>query len=246
MCPSPWYAVSLWTTVCKHIFQHLEEHNLLISLFGFQRHHSCGTQECPSPMTTSSSPLIEGSRLTWPFWISAVPLTLFLMNGSSESCIIWRGGGILNVWVRSFLLRRTMTVAVSREESAEPFGVLSGVPQGTILGPLLFLVYINDITDQVSPGTLWRLFVDDFFNSLEDQLILQHDLDALHMWTEKWEIWFNPMKCYIMHVCRAESSKMLHFYELCNTVLLSTTDSQVLGNPPVWGFQLGSADWCWL
>ena len=92
MCPSPWYAVSLWTTVCEHIFQHLEEHNLLISLFGFQRHHFCGTQECPSPMTTSSSPLIGGSRLTWPFWISAVPLTLFLLNGSSESCIMWLGG----------------------------------------------------------------------------------------------------------------------------------------------------------
>ena len=152
--------------------------------------------------------------------------------------------------VRSFLSGRTMTVVVDGEESAEPINVLSGVPQGTVLGPLLFLVYINDITDQVSPGTLCRLFADDCLlyrpiHSLEDQLILQRDLDALQRWTELWGMRFNPKKCYIMHVRRAESSKIPHFYELCDTVLLSVTDSKYLGirlsEDLGWGVQVDAA-----
>ena len=92
--------------------------------------------------------------------------------------------------------------------------VLSSVPQGTVLGPLLFLVYINDITDQVSPGTLCRLFADDCLlyrpiHSLEDQLILQRDVDALQRWTELWGMRFNPKKCYIMHKnCRTRQSSI--------------------------------------
>ena len=143
-----------------------------------------------------------------------------------------------------------MTVVVDAEGSAEPINVLSGVPQGTVLGPLLFLVYINDITDQVSPGTLCRLFADDCLlyrpiHSLEDQLILQRDLDALQRWTELWGMRFNLKKCYIMHVRRTESSKMPYFYELCDTVLLSVTDSKYLGiwlsEDLGWGMQVDAA-----
>ena len=82
-------------------------------------------------------------------------------------------------------------------------------------------------------------------HSLEDQLILQCDLDALQRWTELWGMRFNPKKCYIMHVRRAESSKMPYFYELCDTVLLSVTDSKYLGirlsEDLGWGVQVDAA-----
>ena len=62
--------------------------------------------------------------------------------------------------MESFLLGRQQTVIVDGVESS-PKPVLSGVPQGTVPGPLLFLIYINDITQKLSPGTVIRLFADD-------------------------------------------------------------------------------------
>ena len=86
-----------------------------------------------------------------------------------------------------------MRVVVDGEESrAAP--VESGVPQGTVLGPLLFLVYINDMPGVVSPGTFIRLFADDCLvyreikkdsnGHSDDQHILQMDLENLQKWTE--------------------------------------------------------------
>ena len=63
-------------------------------------------------------------------------------------------------WTRSFLIDRNQRVLVEGASSA-PTKVLSGVPQGTVLGPLFFLVYINDISQGLSKGTKIRLFADD-------------------------------------------------------------------------------------
>ena len=67
--------------------------------------------------------------------------------------------------------------------------VTSWVPQGTVLGPLLFLVYINDMPEKLSSTT--RLFADDslvyrFIRSKEDQVILREDLDRLQKWERDW------------------------------------------------------------
>ena len=68
-----------------------------------------------------------------------------------------------------------MSIVVDGEES-DSAPVLPGVPQGTVLGLLLFLIYINDMTSQVSPGTCIRLFADDCLvyremNSAQDQVV---------------------------------------------------------------------------
>ena len=75
--------------------------------------------------------------------------------------------GNINRWIEAFLSGRTMQVVVDGETSkAAP--VISGVPQGTVLGPLLFLLYINDMPDVISEDTKLRLFADD-------SLVLQGD-----------------------------------------------------------------------
>ena len=94
--------------------------------------------------------------------------------------------GPLLKWARSFLIGREQSVVVEGMESI-PSTVISGVPQGTVLGPLFFLVYINDISKGLSKGTKIRLFADDslLYRTIEspsDTAILQKDLDTLQLW----------------------------------------------------------------
>ena len=124
-----------------------------------------------------------------------------------------------------------MRVVVDGEQSsAAP--VDSGVPQGTVLGPLLFLVYINDMPNVVSPGTLIRLFADDCLvyrciRSPEDQQILQRDLENLQKWTETWGMRFNPAKCQVMHLAR--TTPVTKFYQLCGEILATVESAKYLG-----------------
>ena len=83
--------------------------------------------------------------------------------------------------------------------------VMSGVPQGTVLGPLMFLTYINDITCGIN-GQM-RLFADDALlyypvRTIENGASLQHDLHTLHRWSKSWKMAFNGKKCHVMHVTR--------------------------------------------
>ena len=104
-------------------------------------------------------------------------------------------------WVRSFLIGRNQRVLVEGMAST-PTNVLSGVPQGTVLGPLFFLVYINDISKGLSKGTKIRLFADDSLlyrtiRTPHDSAILQRDLDTLQVWERKWKMEFHPGKCQL-------------------------------------------------
>ena len=75
--------------------------------------------------------------------------------------------------------------------------VSSGVPQGSVLGPILFLVHTNNLPDELSQV---RLFADDTAVYLtvggsDDGTVLQNDLDRLSMWESQWDTEFNPSKC---------------------------------------------------
>ena len=85
--------------------------------------------------------------------------------------------------------------------------VLSGVQQGTVLGPLLFLLYVNDIGDKISPQTTIKLFADDALlyrtiNDPADQIQLQHDLDTMIEWSKTWLMRFNAKKCHLLKITR--------------------------------------------
>ena len=101
--------------------------------------------------------------------------------------------GSTHKWISSWLSRRSQQVVLDGQAS-DPVPVLSGVPQGLVLGPILFLIFINDLPDNIKPSVC--LFADDCvlyrnIHSLQDCLILQEDLDSLGLWEADWQMKFN-------------------------------------------------------
>ena len=107
-------------------------------------------------------------------------------------------------WIKAWLSNRKQRVVINGEKSG--WGdVISGVPQGSVLGPLLFIMYINDLDNGVNSDI--SKFADDtkigrLINLQNDIDQLQRDLDTMHEWAIKWQMAFNADKCSILHVGR--------------------------------------------
>ena len=94
------------------------------------------------------------------------------------------------------------------------FSVLSGVPQGSVLGALLFLIYINDMDLDIVNELL--KFADDtkIFGRVEDEFDmdrLQKNLDMIISWSDKWKMEFNVKKCKLMHMGRNNRTTTTNF-----------------------------------
>ena len=102
-------------------------------------------------------------------------------------------GGNLIKWLSSFLTDRSMRVTINGSRSSW-VNILSGVPQGSVLGPLLFLLFVNDLPDWIKTNI--RMFADDTkiwtrISGGNDSEALQQDLDSLSRWSEEWLLRFN-------------------------------------------------------
>ena len=133
-------------------------------------------------------------------------------------------------WIASFLQGRTQEVVLEGVHS-RPLPVDSGVPQGTVLGPLLFLVYINDITKGINSSI--RLFADDcvvyrVIKTLQDAKTLQADLDLLQEWENKWLMHFNSDKCEVIQVTR-KTKPLNSSYTIHNKPLATVESAKYLG-----------------
>jgi len=112
-------------------------------------------------------------------------------------------GNILNV-TEDWLKDRRQRVCIKGRWSGW-IRVWSGVPQGSVLGPVLFLVFINDLDHGIASNIL--KFADDtkIFKEVRDNIdceVLQRDLDNVVLWAQKWQMEFNIKKCKVMHVGR--------------------------------------------
>ena len=139
-----------------------------------------------------------------------------------------RGNNLM--WIKDFLSNRLQNVVLEGDKSREA-SVTSGVPQGTVLGPLLFLAYINDLPDCVSSTT--RMFADDCLvyrriNSIEDSKALQSDLDNLQQWENEWLMEFNASKCEAIRITNKRNPTDTA-YTIHNTPLARVSSAKYLG-----------------
>ena len=131
-------------------------------------------------------------------------------------------------WIAEWLRGRKQRVVMNREAS-EWEDVLSGVPQGSILGPLLFLIYINDIDIGIMSSIL--KFADDtrmYGRVGRNKGIdtLRKDLEALNVWSEKWQMSLNVDKCKVMHFGKNNAKAE---YKMNERRLAEITEEKALG-----------------
>ena len=140
--------------------------------------------------------------------------------------------GNLLRWFGDYLSGRLQRVTVLGVTS-EPLPVLSGVPQGSILGPLLFLIYVNDLPKSTSHDTTVTMFADDtkchrHLRNLQDTIILQQDLDSVANWCNDWRMDLNQTKCVVMHFSRI-AQPMITQYTISDTPVLQSSSHKDLG-----------------
>ena len=138
--------------------------------------------------------------------------------------------GSTHHWISSFLTGRTQKVVVEGC-SSDNVPVVSGVPQGSVMEPLLFLLFINDMPDKIISTT--RLFADDCIvyrqiDRPEDCAVLQEDLNTLAEWESKWGMAFHPQKCSVLSITRARSP-ITFSYQLKGHVLELQDSTKYLG-----------------
>ena len=116
-------------------------------------------------------------------------------------------GGKLFDWISNWLLNRTQRVCINGTVSIWKL-VLSGIPQRSVLGPLLFLMFINDLDLNIHNVLL--KFADDTkicsrIRNSDDEQKLQEDLNTLQEWAYTWQMKFNIQKCEVMRVGDSDS-----------------------------------------
>ena len=237
--PENYRPVSLTSICCKineHIIvsqtmNHLEKNNILVDYqHGFRRRRSCESQllitshDLATILNKRSQ--VDVAVLDFAKAFDKVPhqrLIKKLQYYNLDKKVVG--------WIQSFLSKRTQSVVVDGHTSTSA-PVLSGVPQGTVLGPLLFLLFINDIANNVTSSI--RLFADDCLvyretRKKEECELLQKDLDELVSWSKTWGMAFNVKKCNIVSITNAKKNRQRHSYHMDDQPIKSIDNTPYLG-----------------
>ena len=188
--------------------QYLEDKEIITDRqFGFRKGRSCITNLL-SFYTRVIDTVDERDG-----WVDAVFLDLEkAFDKVPHKSLLWKlewvgglRGAVLN-WMKDYLQGREMRTTI-RDTSSNWELVGSGVPQGSVLAPIMFQVYINDMAEGLNSYV--NLFADDakllkVIKSQEDCRELQKDIDKIHAWSLRWKLKFNVKKCHILEIGRSK------------------------------------------
>ena len=210
------------------IVEHLDKFKLIrASQHGFTRGRSCLTNlldfiEVVTKNLDKGQP-VDLIYLDFAKAFDKVPFIRLLKKLEAHGI-----GGYILQWIKNWLNSRRQKVCINKVFS-EWIEVTSGVPQGSVLGPVLFLIYINDLDCDIISKI--GKFADDTkmckaVSSSQDIEILQSDLNSLHKWSNDWQMQFNVDKCSVIHV--GHNNKLSN-YKLGNSDLKSSDSERDLG-----------------
>ena len=217
--------VSLTAIPCKimehwivsNIWSHLNKHSIIMSKqHGFKRGMSCKTQLIEAMydwtnILNKGKGRIDVILLDPSKAFDDVPHHRLLMK-------LYRYGitGKTHRWIKYLIGNRIQEVVVNGSKSEHGMAK-SGVPQGTVLGPLLFLIYINDIESQITSSI--HLFSNDSalcrpIYSESNSLSLQEDIFKLQKWASTWQMEFNVNKCKLLCITYRKTSVIKYVYNM--------------------------------
>ena len=232
MAPSrhDWKIVD-WDVKPQHNQNHLDEHKLLSDRqHAFRKGHSCETQL--TTVINDWAKILDNRGQVDTFILDFEKAFDTPPHELLKSKLFSYGiGGKTLKWIDSFLCFRQQRVVVNGVKS-DRAPVLSGVPQDTVLGPLLFSLYINDISSDIESEI--RLFADDCvcyreIKDEEDTMKRQSDIDRLGSWARKWGMRFQPVKCNMMQLTRKRIKEIHASYTLEETDLENVESIKYLG-----------------
>ena len=218
--------------ICSSIMEHLDRHKILHDAqHGFRKRRSCESQPILTIQDLAKNIDNRGQTdlILLDFFkaFDKIPHKR-LLNKTNYYGIRHS----TNQWIANFLEGRTQQVLVEGVKSTTA-PVHSGVPQGSVLGPLLFLLYINDLPDAVSEGSTTRLFADDCalyrdIKTTEDDRKLQDDLEQLQKWERDWLMEFHPKKCQVTNIT-SKRNIISHKYNIHGHTLEVVDSAKYLG-----------------
>ena len=228
--------VSLTSQICKvvksiirdQLVQHLDYNNLITnSQHGFRKGYSCTINLLVFLETVTakidSKHNVDAIYLDLAKAFDKVPHRRLLLKLRAHGI-----GGLVGSWIKSWLTDRWQKVCLKGSYSSWT-RVWSGVPQGSVLGPVLFLIFINDIDMAVSSNVL--KFADDtklyrVVDCQQEGQKLQKDLDGVCEWAEDWKMMFNTEKCKVIHYGK---SSINFKYSMHGKLLEEVTSEKDLG-----------------
>jgi hypothetical protein len=217
--------------IASHLMKHLTNNNLLYDKqHGFRSKLSCETQllEFTEDALRTVQDRMQCDTIIMDFSKAFDKVSherlLYKLDRAGIDPQAWE-------WIKSFLTGRSQQVVIDGETSAS-VPVTSGVPQGSVLGPILFLVFIDDLPLYTKSSQV-RLFADDTIvyltiASIEDCHKLQQDLHHLEQWERDWLMDFHPAKCNVLRITR-KRSRTTYQYTLHGHVLEEVTAAKYLG-----------------